>query len=177
MGDDMKNLKWISIIVVIFYAAWIALPVVSTYVFKTDDPFVPSMAQDSIDYQSRLGMPDEGASADLGNMESIQGETAVEAMESANMPVILLWAGVIVFYLLAAFLQANNSIRAVLAYGFAFLADVILTYLTKGQSGSSISDKILDILSGWDPRYVVTLAAMVMIFLLVQTSLRAQPKS
>jgi hypothetical protein len=173
----MRSLKWISVIVVIFYAAWIALPVVNTYLFKTNDPFVPSMQQDSLDYQSRMGMPDEGASIDIGTMESIQGETAVAAMESANMPVIFLWAGVILFYLLAAFLQANNSIRAVLAYGFAFLADVILTYLTKGQAGSSISDKVLDILSGWDPRYVITLAAMVMIFILVQTALRTQPKS
>jgi len=172
----MKSLKWVSIIVVIFYAAWIAMPVVSTYLFKSNDPFVPSMSQDSLDYQSRMSLPDEGASIDLTSMELIQGETAVEAMESANMPVIILWAGVIIFYLLAAFLQANNSLRAVLAYGFAFLADVILTYLTKGQAGSSITDKILDILTGWDPRYVITLAAMIMLFLLVQTSLRAHQK-
>jgi hypothetical protein len=41
-----------------------------------------------------------------------------------------------------------------------------LTYLTNGNKGGGIYDKILDILSGWDPRYVLTLVALVLGFLI-----------
>jgi hypothetical protein len=161
----MKNLlKWLSVLVVILYAGWIAFPVLSTYIFKTDEAPVPQMAQDDTDFQSRLGPPITAIDDPGMQMQSIQGDTAVAAMQTHNIPVICLWAGVIIFYIIAAFLQANNNIRAALAYIFAFVADLVLTYLTKGEAGSGIYDKVLDILSNWDPRYVLTLVAMVMAF-------------
>lgn len=174
----MKNLKWWAVFVVILYAGWMVMPVMATYMFRADDPFVPSMGQDDMSYQSRTSMPiNIDAGQGINMAESIQGETALYAFESNNIPVIALWASVIGLYLLAAFLQAGNNIRAVLAYVFAFVADLVLTFLTKGQAGSSIYDKLLDILSGWDPRYVLALTGMAMVFVIVMTSLQRPKKA
>ena len=46
-----------------------------------------------------------------------------------------------------------------------FIADLILTYLTNGSSGGNLQDKLFNVLSGWDPRYVLTLVALVLGFL------------
>lgn len=170
MGQKlMKHLKWLAIAAVVLYAGWIAWPVFSDLVFGTDAPVVPSMRQDVDDYTSRTSAPSDGGYTDAVPLESIQGETAVAAMETQNIPVVALWGGVIAFYLLSAFLHANNNIRAAFAYVFAFVADLVLTYLTKGQAGSGLYDKILEVLSGWDPRYVLTLVALVMGFVIYMT--------
>lgn len=171
-----QSLKWLSVIVVILYASWIAFPVVSTYIFKTDEAPVPTMSQDGVDYQSRLGPPVSTYQEPDTGMQSIQGDTAIAAIETQNLPVVALWAAVVIFYVIAAFLQANNNIRAALAYIFAFVSDLVLTYLTKGQAGSSLYDKMLDILSSWDPRYVLTLVAMVMGFVIFMSVRPSQKK-
>lgn len=109
-------------------------------------------------------------------MESIQGDTAVEAIETQNTPVVALWAGVILLYLVAALLHANGNVRAALTYALGFLADLALTYLTSGSPGFGITDKIFAVLSTWDPRYVLTLLALVLGLMIYASRLRPKPK-
>ena len=161
----MKQLlKWIVVVVVVLYAAWIAWPVVKTYLTPSGAGNVPMMAQDDTDYVGANAPMD----ADSGTpvMDSIQGDTAVAAVATHNTPVIVLWSAVVALYLLAAFLHANGNLQATGAYVLGFIADVVLTYITNGSKGEGLSDKLLAILSGWDPRYVLTLVALVLGFLI-----------
>ncbi len=172
----MKYLRWLIVLIVVLYAAWIAFPVVKAYLQPVDSSQnVPSMARDSGDYSGGFDTPMPGDEAKPVS-ESIQGDTAVTAIETHNTPVIWLWGGVIVLYLLAAWLHAKGNLRAALAYGLAFLADLALTYLTNGEKGGGLYDKVLDILSGWDPRYVLTLVAMVLGFLIYMSRGRPQKR-
>ncbi len=72
----------------------------------------------------------------------------------------------------AALLHSNGNVRAAIVYGLGFVADLILTYLTNGNKDASVQDKLLDILSGWDPRYVLTLVALLLGFLIYMSRAR-----
>ncbi len=159
-----RMLKWIVFAVVVLYAAWIAWPVVKVWLTPSDAGNVPMMAQDQTDYVGANAPMDGDSGAPV--MESIQGDTAVDAVATHNTPVVALWGAVVVLYLLAAFLHANGNLQATGAYVLGFIADVALTYITNGNSGGGIWDKLLSILSGWDPRYVLTLVALVLGFLI-----------
>lgn len=159
----MKLLKWILVGLLLAYVAYIAWPVLRAYVIPTDTGPAMTRQVDQGDFSTPMSVPDSPMAVE----ESIQGETATVAMETGNIPVVTLWGAVIALYLLAALLFANGNMRASLAYGSAFLADVALTFLTKGQAGSGLVDRLLEILSGWDPRYILTLVALVLGFLLV----------
>ncbi|MDC7682643.1 hypothetical protein PQU92_05110 [Asticcacaulis sp. BYS171W] len=175
----MKYLRWMIAIIVLAYAGWIAFPVVKNALTPTYDPSVPTRQADDTSYRSgpTITASDDAYGADVVvPTDSIQGETAVAAIETDNKPVIWLWAGVVVFYLLSAFLLAKGNLRAGLAYGAAFVADVTLTYLTKGEAGSGLFDKILETLSGWDPRYTLTLVALVLGFIVLMARGRPLPK-
>jgi hypothetical protein len=172
----MKLLRGLIVIIVIIYAGWIAFPVVKAYLTPQDSSQnVPSMARDSGDYSGGFDSPMPGDEA-RPVTDSIQGDTAVTAIETHNTPVIWLWGGVIIMYLLAAFLHANGNLRAAAAYGLAFLADLALTYLTNGEKGGGLYDKIVNVLSGWDPRYVLTLVAMVLGYLIYMSRNRSQSR-
>ncbi len=162
----MKQLlKWVVVAVVVLYAAWIAWPVVKSVLVPPDmGGNVPMVAQDSTDYTGANAPMDGDAGAPV--MDSIQGDTAVDAVATHNTPVVVLWGAVVVLYLLAAFLHANGNLQATGAYILGFVADLALTYITNGNKGGGLYDKILSILSGWDPRYVLTLVAMVLGFLI-----------
>lgn len=165
----MKYLRWVIAAIILAYAGWIAFPVVKTMMApETYDPIVPTRQMDAEDHAGGMStFPTDNYGADIAPAESIQGETAVIAMETDNKPVIWLWAGVVALYLGAAFLLANGNLRAAFAYGGAFLADVALTYLTKGEAGSGIFDRIIETLSVWDPRYTLTLIALVLGFIIL----------
>lgn len=169
----MKFIRLVLVAITLLYAAWIAFPVVKTFLFPPEvGQMVPSMQADRLDHSEIGTATDNGAVP----MESIQGTTAVEAIETQNTPVVALWAGVILLYLVAAFLQANGNIRAVLTYGVGFLADLALTYVTSGSPGLGLTDKVLDLLSTWDPRYVLTLLALVLGIMFYASRLRPARK-
>lgn len=171
----MKLIRYLLVVVTILYAAWIAFPVAKAFLFPPEmGQAVPSMQADRIDHSAGSSMPMEGEMT--LPMESIQGDTAVEAIETQNTPVVALWAGVIVLYLVAALLHANGNVRAALTYGLGFLADLALTYLTSGSPGFGVTDKIFDVLSTWDPRYVLTLLALVLGIMIYASRLRPQRK-
>jgi hypothetical protein len=107
---------------------------------------------------------------------SIQGDTAVEAIVTDNKPVVWLWGAVITLYLLAALLHANGNFRAAFIYGLGFIADLILTYLTNGDKSLGLVDKLYTVLSGWDPRYVLTLVAMALGFFVYMSRFRPVKK-
>lgn len=176
----MKYVRWFIALIVVAYVGWIAFPVIKSALTPSYPPQV-SMRQADVDTHvggaSILSADDSyGADVTAVPSDSIQGETAVAAIETDNKPVIWLWGGVIVFYLIAAFLFAKGNVRAALAYGAAFVADVVLTFLTKGEAGSGLFDRILEILSGWDPRYTLTLVAMVLGFIILMARGRPLPK-
>ncbi|OYW74892.1 MAG: hypothetical protein B7Z26_11215 [Asticcacaulis sp. 32-58-5] len=169
----VKVLRWVISALVLAYTVWISWPVIEAKVLgQPDEPFVSSRAADDIDYRGGYSMPQIRDPYAEPFAESIQGRTALEAIETDNKPVIWLWASVVALYVIAAFLFANGNLRAAFAYGLGFIADVILTYLTKGEAGSGIYDKILEILSGWDPRYVLTLIALGLGFLMAMARMR-----
>jgi len=173
----MKYLRWLIVLVVLAYVGWIAFPVVKAYVLPAPDhgPTISARSMDSTDYSGGFDAPMTGEAA-TPVTDSIQGDTAVQAMETGNKPVVWLWGAVIGLYLMAALLHANGNIRAALIYGLGFVADVILTYLTNGDKSLGIMDKLYTILSGWDPRYVLTLVAMVLGVFVYLSRFRPQPR-
>lgn len=171
----MKYVRYIFAIIVVLYAVWIAFPVVKAFLFPPSAaPIVGMRSMDESDYNGGFSGPADGSTA-APAMDSIQGDTAVAAIQTQNTPVILLWGAVILLYLTAAWLHANGNIRSAVTYILGFIADCVLTYVTNGNKGGGIYDKILAILSGWDPRYVLTLVALVLGFL-VFMSRRRLPK-
>lgn len=171
----MKFLRGLLVLVVVAYTAWIAFPVVKAFLFPPSaEPSIASRSMDSSDYSGGFNAPDDVVQAQP--MDSIQGETAVEAIETHNTPVVGLWAAVILLYLVAAWLHANGNFRAAFTYLLGFVADVVLTYVTNGNNQGSIYSKILSILSGWDPRYVITLVALLLGFLIYMSRRRPQEK-
>lgn len=173
MDAAMKILRWFIAALVLAYTVWISWPVIQAKVLGgPDEPFVSSRAADDIDYRGGYSMAPIRDPYAPPFEESIQGRTALEAIETDNQPVIWLWASVVALYVIAAFLFANGNLRAAFAYGLGFIADVVLTYLTKGEAGAGIFDKVLEILSGWDPRYVLTLVALGLGFIMAMARLR-----
>lgn len=171
----MKYVRWFLVAIVLAYTAWIAFPVMKAFMFPpAGEPTIASRTMDSSDYSGGFNAPMDGDS--VQTMDSIQGETAVEAVETHNTPVVALWGAVILLYLVAAFLHANGNFRAAFTYILGFIADVVLTYLTNGSNQGSIYDKILSILSGWDPRYVITLVALLLGFLIYMSRKRPQER-
>jgi hypothetical protein len=171
----MKFLKWFIFAAVIAYVGWIVFPVFKGLVFPDySDAPVPSMSQDDIGPQTGRALPPIYYEAPVAS-ESIQGQTAMWAIMTDNIPVIALWGAVVGLYLIAAFLHANGNWRAAFAYFVGFIADFVLTFITKGQAGSGLLDKVLDVLGGWDPRYVITLVALILGFLIVMSSRKPRP--
>lgn len=171
----MKYVRYIFAIIVVLYAAWIAFPVARNFLFPPSAaPTIGARSMDDSDYNGGFNAPADNPATAPG-MDSIQGDTAVAAIETHNTPVIVLWSAVILLYLTAAWLHANGNLRSAAIYLLGFVADCILTYVTNGNSGGGIQDKILAILAGWDPRYVLTLVALVLGFL-VYMSRRRLPK-
>ncbi len=166
METVAKYFRWVMAAIAICYALWIAFPVVKAYVLPENDrgPAISSRSMDSTDYHGGYGnIPAPNVDPTASPMaDSIQGDTAVDAIATGNKPVIWLWGAVIFLYCAAAFLHANGNVRATLIYLLGFVADICLTYLTNGDKSAGILDKIYTILSGWDPRYVLTLVAMVL---------------
>ena len=150
----MKQLgKWGVVLAVVIYAAWIAWPVVRTYIL----PQPPAMAASAQDDAGEMPMDgDTGAPI----TESIQGDTAVDAVATHNVPVVILWGAVLFLYLLAAIFHAGGGVRTIFVYTAAFVGDLVLTYLAGGASGSGMWDKLSGTLSDWDSRYLLTLAAI-----------------
>ncbi len=168
----MKYLRWLLVAITVAYAAWIAFPVVKSFLFPNEmAAAVPSMSMDRNDYSGAGSTPMDGDSG-APVTDSIQGDTAVDAIATHNTPVVVLWGAVILLYVTAALLHSNGNVRAAIVYGLGFVADLILTYLTNGNKDASIQDKLLDILSGWDPRYVLTLVALLLGFLIYMSRAR-----
>jgi hypothetical protein len=172
----MKYVRWFLVAIVVAYAAWIAFPVAKAFLFPDHgDPTIAARTMDQDDYAG--GFNDtSGMTQGAPDMNSIQGETAVEAVQTQNTPVIGLWGAVVFLYLVAAWLHANGNVRAAFTYLLGFVADLILTYITNGSAGGGIMDKVFSILSGWDPRYVITLVALVLGFLIYMSRRRPQPR-
>ncbi|ESQ74850.1 hypothetical protein [Asticcacaulis sp. AC402] len=171
----MKYIRWFLVAIVVAYAAWIAFPVMKAVMFPDHgEPTIASRTMDQDDYAGGFNAPDMGQAPQ--DMNSIQGETAVEAVKTRNTPVVALWGAVVFLYLVAAWLHANGNVRAAFTYLLGFLADLVLTYVTKGSAGGGIMDKLFSILSGWDPRYVITLVALVLGFLIYMSRRRPQPR-
>ncbi len=176
-GDRMKYVRGFLVLVVIVYVAWIAFPVVKAFLFPPVDngPTIASRSMDSTDYSGGFNAPMPGEQA-APITDSIQGDTAVTAIVTDNQPVVWLWGAVITLYLLAAFLHANGNFRAAFIYMLGFAADLILTYLTNGDRSLGLADKLFNVLSGWDPRYTLTLVALVLGFFIYMSRFRPIPK-
>lgn len=174
----MKYVRGFLVLVVLAYVAWIAFPVVKALLFPTVDngPTISARSMDTTDYSGGFNTPMTDSTA-MPATDSIQGDTAVTAIATDNKPVIWLWGAVITLYLLAAFLHANGNIRAAFIYMLGFAADLILTYLTNGDKSLGLFDKLYTMLSGWDPRYVLTLVALVLGFFIYMSRFRPIPKS
>ncbi|ESQ85757.1 hypothetical protein AEAC466_00870 [Asticcacaulis sp. AC466] len=173
----MKYLRWFIVAIVIAYVGWIAFPVVKAFLLPPDvnGPTIAARSMDQSDYHGGFDAPAYQPPPEP-MADSIQGDTAVQAIVTDNKPVIFLWSAVIGLYLLAALLHANGNIRAAFVYLIGFIADLILTYLTNGDKSFGLMDKIYTVLSGWDPRYVLTLIALVMGFFVYLTSFRPQKR-
>lgn len=149
----MKQLgKWGVVAAVVIYAGWIALPVVRTYIL----PQPPTAVAQQDDAGEMPMDGDTGAPI----TESIQGDTAVDAVATHNVPVVILWGAVLFLYLLAAIFHASGGVRTMVVYTAAFVCDLVLTYLVSGVSGSGLWDKLAGTVSDWDSRYLMTLVAM-----------------
>jgi hypothetical protein len=175
----MKYVRGFLVLVVLAYVAWIAFPVGKTFLFPPavdNGPTISARSMDSTDYSGGFETPMTGQQA-VPVTDSIQGDTAVTAIVTDNQPVIWLWGAVITLYLLAAFLHANGNFRAAFIYMLGFGADLILTYLTNGDKSLGLVDKLYGVLSGWDPRYVLTLVALVLGFFIYMSRFRPIPKA
>jgi len=174
----MKYVRGFLVLVVLAYVAWIAFPVVRAFILPPVDngPTIAARSMDSTDYSGGFDSPMMGESA-APVTDSIQGDTAVTAIVTDNKPVVWLWGAVITLYLLAAFLHANGNFRAAFVYVLGFGADLILTYLTNGDKSLGLFDKLYTVLSGWDPRYVLTLVALVLGFFIYMSRFRPIPKA
>ena len=174
----MKYVRGFLVLVVLVYVAWIAFPVVKTFLFPAVDnsPAISARSMDSTDYSGGFDAPMIGEQA-APVADSIQGDTAVTAIATDNKPVVWLWGAVITLYLLAAFLHANGNLRAAFIYMLGFAADLILTYLTNGDRSLGLFEKLYTVLSGWDPRYVLTLVALVLGFFIYMSRFRPMPRA
>ena len=159
--------KWLMLIGMVLYIGWIVFPVIKGLLNPDYGPSVPSMSLDEVGPQAGHALPAMYDDAPVA-ADSIQGQTALTAMITGNLPVIGLWALVVSLYSVSAFLHAGGNVRTFLVYFLAFLGDLTLTFVTKGQAGAGILEKIVEALSGWDPRYVITLAALVLGILLAR---------
>ncbi len=149
----MKQLvKWGVVAAVMLYAGWIAWPVVRTCILP--QPPAATTQQDDTGEMPMDG--DTGAPI----AESIQGDTAVDAVATHNAPVVILWGAVLFLYLLAAIFHASSGAWTVVVYGAAFVCDLALTYLASGVSGSGLWNKLAGTLSDWDSRYLMTIVAL-----------------
>jgi hypothetical protein len=165
----MKSAAYIRafvILAILAYVAWLVFPVARAMIDpqSLDAGLVPTIAQDDIGPQLGRNLPASFEEA-RSVSDSIQGRTAMSALMNGNTPVVALFVAVVLLYLISAILQGNGDPRATLAYVFGFLADLILTYITKGSFGSGLFDKLISFLSDWDPRYVLTLVALLLGFL------------
>src|SRR5471030_47297 len=97
-----EYLRWIVVGLVVLYAVWIAFPVLKAFVLPDNQPNVPVIAQDNSDFHGGVNAPMDSDSGGP-TTESIQGDTAVDAIASHNTPVIALWGAVIILYVAAAF--------------------------------------------------------------------------
>jgi hypothetical protein len=166
MGGNMKRLgRSLVVVLVIVYAGWIAWPVLSNWLLPDYGPQAPTYRMDNSDYTGRSGLPVD-VYAPEAPIESIQGENALNAVASGDVPVFVLWGAVIGLYLVAAFLHANGNLRATAAYTLGFIADLALTFMDRGEGGGGPLSQIIALLSDWDPRYVLTLFAMLLGFLI-----------
>jgi len=174
----MKYVRGFLVLVVLAYVAWIAFPVVKAFILPPVDhgPTISARSMDSTDYSGGFDSPMTGEQT-APVTDSIQGDTAVTAIATDNKPVVWLWGAVITLYLLAAFLHANGNFRAGFIYVLGFGADLILTYLTNGDKSLGLADKLFNVLSGWDPRYTLTLVALVLGFLIYMSRFRPIPKA
>ncbi|MFT4074919.1 MAG: hypothetical protein QM647_05240 [Asticcacaulis sp.] len=174
----MKYVRGFLVLVVLAYVAWIAFPVVKAFLFPAVDngPTISARSMDTTDYSGGFDSPMTGSTA-TPSTDSIQGDTAVTAIATDNKPVVWLWGAVITLYLLAAFLHANGNFRAAFIYMLGFAADLILTYLTNGDKSLGIADKLFTVLSGWDPRYTLTLVALVLGFFIYMSRFRPIPRA
>ncbi|MBC6981542.1 hypothetical protein [Caulobacter sp. 17J80-11] len=155
----MKALRWIVVVLILAYVAWIAVPgVVAMFSGPQPPTHNRSVAADPIDVGGP-GMSEPGGGIATLAEGSVQGQAAAEAVETHDFPVIALWAGAIALYLIAAVLFANGSMRATLAYGAAFAADLVLNLLGGGQQGGVFSG-VLDALAAGDLRYTVIVGAV-----------------
>lgn len=153
--------RWIIVVLVVLYVGWLVFPVLKGLAFPDYGPDVPSMGLDDVAPEAGHALPAMYDDAPVIS-DSIQGQTALTAMISGNIPVVGLWALVVSLYAVSAFLHAGGNLRTAFVYISAFLGDLVLTFVTKGQAGAGVFEKIVEALSGWDPRYVITLAALVL---------------
>ena len=143
----MKILRFILVIVVIGYAGWLAWPFIS--------PFLE-------------GAGPEAAAARSG--------AAVTLDSGGDMPTAALWIGAVVLYLISALLLGAGNPRAVVAYFFGFLADIVLRLAMSPDRGVSAdiaarSAEAVPAPAGLDPQWIV-IAALVLVGLLVMAASR-----
>ena len=130
----MKSLRWIIVVAILAYVAWIAVPGVQTFVTQY---LAPAEAGPP---------PPEAAVEDLGAVAEAapQAEATATAVAEGDAPKIGLWMAAVGLYLVAALLFAGNNARAFLAYMLAFAADVVLMLLSRPETTAYARTAIVD---------------------------------
>lgn len=118
----MKTLRTILVFAILLYAGWIAIPGVQTFFTQYLAPAEAGPPPPPEDAVAELAPAVEAAP---------QSETTATAVAEGNVPKIGLWAAAVALYVLAAFLLANGSARAFVAYALGFAADVVLMQLNR----------------------------------------------
>jgi len=134
----MKTLRTIVVVALLAYVAWIAIPGVQTFVTQYMAPA-----------EAGPPPPPEAAVEDLAPAVEAapQAEATATAVAEGDAPKISLWMVAVGFYLVAAFLLANGSTRAFIAYLIGFGADVLLMQMRPDFQvmRSAVADAVPDL--------------------------------
>lgn len=160
----MQSLRRVLVILLLAYVAWVAWPGVKALIEAPTTP--PSLT--GVDHRVNGKSFFEALTS-----PSPQGEAAAAAVMQGDMPILALWGGVCLLYLIAAFLFATANSRAGGAYFAALAGDVVLTILGRSGEGSGFAETVLYALAYWDTRYYLIAGAIVAAVILMVTGRRA----
>lgn len=134
----MKTLRTIVVVALLAYVAWIAVPGVQTFFTQYLTPA-----------EAGPPPPPEAAVDELAPAieAAPQAEATATAVAEGDAPKISLWMVAVGFYLVAAWLLANGSARAFVAYLIGFGADVLLMQMKPDFQvmRSAVADAVPDL--------------------------------
>jgi hypothetical protein len=134
----MKALRWIVVLAVLAYTAWLAWPFLQQF------------------------LPAGGGDGPTTMSARVEAPVGLEP-SGQSLPVSVLWVVAIGMYLVSALMFAGRNARAFVAYVFAFGSNVALMLLQRPQF-SAMSRSVEP--AGIDPKYIL-LAGLALIGVLM----------